>query len=98
LLGDPGLRLGHHDLRMGLRGGASAEVIYENCRVPASRMVVAPGSFGKIMKGLNQARVLNPTMCLGIAAEALDLAVGSAMVTRRSFRWSECCVTYARYS
>jgi butyryl-CoA dehydrogenase len=75
---DPGVRIGHLDLHMGLRGGASAEVIYDNCRVHKSRMVVAPGSFGRIMKGLNQARVLNPTMCLGIASEALDLAVNYA--------------------
>ena len=82
--GDPGLRLGRTDLHMGLRGGASAEVVYENCRVPRERMVVAPGSFGRIMKGLNQARVLNPTMCLGIAAEALDLATAYAR-TRQAF-------------
>ena len=82
--GDPGLHLGRTDLHMGLRGGASAEVIYENCRVPRERMVVAPGSFGRIMKGLNQARVLNPTMCLGIAAEALDLATAYAQ-TRQAF-------------
>jgi len=75
---DPGVRIGHMDEHMGLRGGASAEVIYEQCRVHRSRMIVAPGSFGRIMKGLNQARVLNPTMCLGIAAEALDLAVAYA--------------------
>jgi alkylation response protein AidB-like acyl-CoA dehydrogenase len=76
--GDPGVRLGHLDVHMGLRGGASAEVVYEDCIVPARRMIVPPGSFGRIMKGLNQARVLNPTMCLGIAAEALDLAVAYA--------------------
>ena len=75
---DPGVRLGRPDLHMGLRGGASAEVIYEGCKVHRDRMVVAPGSFGRIMKGLNQARVLNPTMCLGIAAEALDMAVAHA--------------------
>ena len=82
--GDPGVRIGHLDLHMGLRGGASAEVIYDNCRVHRSRMVVAPGSFGRIMRGLNQARVLNPTMCLGIAAEALDLATAYAK-ERRAF-------------
>lgn len=47
-------------------------------------MVVAPGSFGRIMKALNQARVLNPTMCVGIAAEALDLAIAHAR-QRRAF-------------
>jgi butyryl-CoA dehydrogenase len=76
--GDPGVQIGHHDVHMGLRGGASAEVVYDNCKVHKSRMIVAPGSFGRIMKGLNQARVLNPTMCLGIAAEALDLSIAYA--------------------
>lgn len=41
-------------------------------------MIVPPGSFGRIMRGLNQARVLNPAMCLGIAAEALDLSTAYA--------------------
>lgn len=82
--GDPGVRIGHLDLHMGLRGGASAEVVYDRCRVPKDRMVVPPGSFGRIMKGLNQARVLNPTMCLGIAAEALDLATAYAQ-QRKAF-------------
>jgi len=76
--GDPGVRIGRLDEHMGLRGGASAEVVYEGCRVPAHRMIVAPGRFGRIMKGLNQARVLNPAMCLGLAAEALDLATAYA--------------------
>ena len=75
---DPGVRIGHLDVHMGLRGGASAEVIYDRCKVHKSRMIVPPGSFGRIMKGLNQARVLNPTMCLGIAAEALDLSIAYA--------------------
>lgn len=74
----PGVAIGALDVHMGLRGGASAELIYDACRVPKSAMVVAPGSFARIMKGLNQARVLNPAMCLGIAAEALDLAVAYA--------------------
>ena len=82
--GDPGLRIGRLDSHMGLRGGASAEVVFDRCRVPAHRLVVKPGSFGRIMKGLNQARVLNPTMCLGIAAEALDLATAYA-AGRRAF-------------
>lgn len=74
----PGVRVGAHDLHMGLRGGASAELLYEQCRVQKSSMVVAPGSFARIMQGLNQARVLNPAICLGIATEALELALAYA--------------------
>jgi butyryl-CoA dehydrogenase len=70
----PGLRLGRKDVHMGLRGGASAEVILEDCRVPMENLILPAGSFARLMNGLNQARVLNPGMCLGIATEALKLA------------------------
>jgi alkylation response protein AidB-like acyl-CoA dehydrogenase len=80
----PGLSLGSRDLHMGLRGGASAEVIADGCRVHKDQMVVAPGSLTNVMRGLNQARVLNPTICLGIAAEAIDLAVAHAQ-DRKAF-------------
>lgn len=80
----PGLTLGRRDIHMGLRGGASAEVIFEDCRVPAENMILPPGSFAKLMNGLNQARVLNPGMCLGIATEALELATRYTQ-TRRQF-------------
>ena len=73
--GTAGLELGARDLHMGLRGGASAELIAQECRVSREQMIVAPGTLAKVMRGLNQARVLNPAICLGIATEALDLAV-----------------------
>jgi alkylation response protein AidB-like acyl-CoA dehydrogenase len=73
--GRPGFAVGQLDHHMGLRGGASCELIVENCRVPESNLLVPPGSFGRLMRGLNVARILNPTLCLGIAQEALNLAV-----------------------
>ena len=72
--GTSGLSVGSLDNHMGLKGGASAEVILEECRVHKTSMIVDAGSFSRIMKGLNQARVLNPAMCLGIATEAFTLA------------------------
>jgi alkylation response protein AidB-like acyl-CoA dehydrogenase len=72
--GTPGMRLGARDIHMGLRGGASAEIVFEGCRVPAENLLLPAGGFGRMMRGLNQARVLNPGMCLGIATEALALA------------------------
>jgi alkylation response protein AidB-like acyl-CoA dehydrogenase len=81
--GTPGLKLGRQDVHMGLRAGASAEVIFEDCRVPADSLLVPAGSFGKLMSGLNQARILNPGMCLGIAEEALELAARHVQVRRQ---------------
>jgi butyryl-CoA dehydrogenase len=82
--GTPGLRLGARDVHMGLRGGASAEVVFEDCRVPAENLLLPADGFGRLMNGLNQARVLNPGMCLGISTEALELATKYAQ-TRRQF-------------
>ena len=79
-----GLRLGRKDAHMGLRGGASAEVILDNVKVSTDDLLVAPGSFGKLMNGLNLARVLNPGMCLGLSEEALHLST-QYLQTRRQF-------------
>jgi alkylation response protein AidB-like acyl-CoA dehydrogenase len=79
----PGLRFGRKDVHMGLRGGASAEVIFEDCRVSKDTMIVPPGGFAKLMAGLNQARVLNPGMCLGLATEGLKLATEYAQARRQ---------------
>lgn len=81
---NPGLSLGARDIHMGLRGGASAEVVLERCRVADADMLMEPGSFGRLMAGLNQARVLNPAMCLGLSEEALDLTT-KHLQTRRQF-------------
>lgn len=80
----PGLKLGRKDVHMGLRGGASAEVILENVNVSPDDMLIAPGAFGKLMNGLNQARVLNPGMCLGLSEEALHLST-QYLQTRQQF-------------
>ena len=82
--GTPGLSIGSLDNHMGLKGGASAEVILEECRVHKTSMIVDAGSFSRIMKGLNQARVLNPAICLGIATEAHRLAA-RYMTERKAF-------------
>lgn len=94
--GTPGVRLGARDVHMGLRGGASAEVVLEECCVPAANLLLPAGGFGRMMRGLNQARVLNPGMCLGLATEALALATrhvqqrrqfGKALAEFQGLQW-----------
>jgi len=72
--GTPGFIIGKAEKLMGLRGGGSCELIFEDCKVPKENLITPPGMFGKLMGGLNIARVLNPTFCLGIAEEALELS------------------------
>ncbi len=80
----PGLQLGRKDIHMGLRGGASAEVILDNVTVSPEALLLPVGGFGRLMNGLNQARVLNPGMCLGLSEEALHLST-QYLQTRRQF-------------
>ena len=82
--GAPGLEIGAADEHMGLRGGGSAEVILDGCRVGKEKMLIAPGAFSRIMQGLNQTRVLNPALCLGNATEAYELSV-RYMTERKAF-------------
>jgi len=72
--GTPGFTIGKVEKLMGLKGGGSCELIFEDCKVPKGNLITPPGMFGKLMRGLNIARVLNPVFCLGIAEEALELA------------------------
>ncbi len=71
----PGFSIGQLDHHMGFKGAASCELIIDDCRVSEENLLVPAGSFGRMMRGLTIARILNPTFCLGIAQEALNLAV-----------------------
>lgn len=71
----PGFTVGKAERTMGFKGAGSCSLFFDDCRVPKSAMMTKPGMFGKIMRGLNIARCLNPTFCLGIAQGAFDLAV-----------------------
>jgi len=72
--GFEGFTVGKPEKLMGLKGGGSCELIFEGCKVPKENLITPPGMFGKLMRGLNIARVLNPVFCLGISEEALELA------------------------
>jgi butyryl-CoA dehydrogenase len=71
----PGLVIGAPEKTLGFRGAGSCPVFLEDLRVSKDAMLTTPGSFSKVMAGLNIARVLNPCFCLGMAQEALELAM-----------------------
>jgi alkylation response protein AidB-like acyl-CoA dehydrogenase len=71
----PGLTFGNRELLMGFRGIYSADIFLDNVRVPIANMVVPAGGFGKLMEAFDLERCGNATMCLGIAAAALEEAV-----------------------
>ena len=68
----PGLSFGPAEKLMGFRGVPSADMIFENVRVPKENLLVGAGGFGQLMGVFNLERLGNATMSLGLAAAALD--------------------------
>ncbi len=74
--GTPGLMVGGIEDKMGLRASDTADLIFENCRVPAENMLGDPGDGFKIaMKGLDGGRIGIAAQSVGVAQAALDAAV-----------------------
>jgi len=74
--GTPGFRAGRKEDKLGMRASETSEVIFENCRVPASQ-VLGPEGQGFI----NALQVLDAGR-IGIAALAVGLAQGSYEAAR----------------
>lgn len=84
--GTPGFTIGHVEDAMGLRGIPEAELIFEDCKVPASSLVLQDpkDGFKKLMNGYNAQRVGASAVALGIAQGAHDLAA-DYMCKREAF-------------
>ncbi len=67
--GAPGLRLGKPDRKMGQHGTVTCDVIFEDCRVPASALLggVEGEGFRTAMKVLDKGRLHIAAMCVGVA-------------------------------
>lgn len=74
--GTPGFSVGKIENKMGLRGSETAELIFEDCRVPAENLVGKEGQGFKIaMQALDGARIGTGAQGIGIAQGAIDLSV-----------------------
>jgi len=74
--GYPGFSVGKIENKMGLRGSETAELIFEDCRVPVENVVGKLGQGFKIaMQALDGARIGTGAQALGIAEGAIDLSV-----------------------
>ncbi len=71
----PGLSFGPPEPLMGFRGIPSADIHLEGVRVPAENLIVPAGGFPRLMEAFDLERCGNATMCLGIAAAALEEAL-----------------------
>jgi len=67
----PGFSIGKKEKKMGIRGSATTELIFEDCIVPKENLLGQVGKgFGLAMKTLDGGRI-------GIAAQALGIALGA---------------------
>lgn len=73
--GTPGLRFGANERKMGWNAQPTAEVVFEDCKVPVENRLADEGMGFKIaMSGLDGGRVNIGSCSLGGASEALNLA------------------------
>ena len=70
-----GLTFGKREELMGFRGTTTADIYFENVEVPEDHLIVPAGGFPKLMEAFDLERCGNATMCLGIAAGALEDAL-----------------------
>lgn len=67
----PGFSVGKKEKKLGIRGSATCELIFENCVIPKCNLLgKIGGGFGVAMKTLDGGRI-------GIAAQALGIAQGA---------------------
>jgi butyryl-CoA dehydrogenase len=74
--GTPGLTVGHLEDKMGLRASDTADLIFENCRIPAEDLLGNEGDgFLIAMTGLDGGRIGIAAQSVGVAQAAFDAAV-----------------------
>ncbi|MFY0478740.1 acyl-CoA dehydrogenase family protein [Achromobacter marplatensis] len=79
--GSPGLSIGKPDKKMGQAGALTSDVVFDNCRVPASALLGGEegNGFRTSMRVLDKGRLHISALCVGIADRLLADAVKYAM-------------------
>lgn len=74
--GTPGFKAGKKENKLGMRCSETAEMVFEDCRVPIANMLGKEGEgFKQAMKILDGGRISIAALSLGIAKGAFDAAV-----------------------
>ncbi|QSQ24530.1 acyl-CoA dehydrogenase family protein [Pyxidicoccus parkwayensis] len=79
--GTPGLLIGPHDKKMGQKGTHTADVLFEDCRVPASQLLGSREGqgFKTAMKVLDRGRLHIAAVCVGVAERLIRESLRYAM-------------------
>lgn len=82
----PGIVLGKIDKKMGQRGAHTCDVIFDNCRVPATNLIGHKEGLGfkTAMKVLDKGRIHISAVCVGVAQRILGDALTYA-IDRKQF-------------
>jgi alkylation response protein AidB-like acyl-CoA dehydrogenase len=82
---DPGFAVGAKERKLGIKVSPTCELYFENCVIPADRIIGAPGSgFKTALRTLDHTRLAIGAQALGIAQGAFDAAV-AYVKQRRQF-------------
>jgi alkylation response protein AidB-like acyl-CoA dehydrogenase len=95
--GNPGFTIGNHLDLIGLRATGMAPLFFDECEIPAENLLFPAGGMRQLLNVFNADRIAgNPTVCLGVAASALNAAAdyvserhqfGQAIGDFQGLRW-----------
>ncbi|GGZ85424.1 acyl-CoA dehydrogenase [Ignatzschineria indica] len=77
----PGVIIGSPDEKMGQEGALTSDVIFDNCRIPASQIIggIEGLGFKTAMKVLDKGRLHIAAICVGVAERMLNDALNYAL-------------------
>jgi butyryl-CoA dehydrogenase len=75
--GDPGFSFGKKEKKLGIRASATRELVFQDCRIPANRIIGGREGIGFIiaMKTFDKSRPGIGALGVGLAQGALDISV-----------------------
>jgi len=83
--GDEGFTFGEKERKLGIKGSPTRELLFDDVRLPADRMIGEPGTgLALALRTLDHTRVTIGAQAVGIAQGALDFAV-SYILERQQF-------------
>jgi alkylation response protein AidB-like acyl-CoA dehydrogenase len=73
---DPGFSWGEKERKLGIKGSPTREIYFDDCTIPADRLIGEPGTgFKTALRTLDHTRLAIGAQAVGIAQGALDAAV-----------------------
>lgn len=93
----PGFTFGSHHNKMGLRGAAAGELVFDNCRIPKENLINDIGMGNRIlMDGIFSSRPSVAAQGVGLAQGAMEQAIayaktreqfGSPIIQHQAIQW-----------